>query len=130
MVLRKVVVAAKRLKTGETGRETGLSRRNDMKLLTFLCLLLLPLYLGGEFIICNETGIQYEPEIGFDGTNFFVIWSDERGSASSIYGTRVTQSGIILDPGGFKLLHENDCQSHPSVAYDGMNYLVVLKFGG
>ena len=100
-----------------------------MKLLTFLCLLLLPFCMNAEFIICNETGIQYEPEIGFDGTNFFVIWSDTRGTLPSIFGARVTQSGIVLDPGGFRLLLEDDDQSHSSIAYDGTNYLVVWKFG-
>ncbi|TES91007.1 MAG: hypothetical protein E3J87_08770 [Candidatus Cloacimonadota bacterium] len=100
-----------------------------MKTIIFLLLLLLPLYLGAEFVICNETGIQYEPEIGFDGTNFFVIWSDVRGSRTSIFGARVTQSGTVLDPGGFRLLLQDDEQSHSSIAYDSTNYLVVWKFG-
>ncbi len=100
-----------------------------MKPIIFLSFLLFPLYLSAEFIICGEPGIQYEPEVGFDGTNFLAVWTDGRSYLSGIYGARVTQTGSVLDPGGFKLLQESDNQSSSSLAYNGVHYLVVWKFG-
>ncbi len=100
-----------------------------MKTIIVLSLFLLPVCLSADFFICNETGYQFEPEIGFDGTNFFVVWNDARGEISSIYGARVTQSGAILDPGGFKLLNEDDLQSSPCVAFDDTNYFVTWQYG-
>ena len=97
--------------------------------LSISLLLLLSLFLNGEFIVCSEPGVQFEPEVGFDGTNYFVVWSDGRGAKSELYAARVTQSGIVLDPGGIQLLKELDEQAHPSVSFDGENYLVVYQYG-
>ena len=39
--------------------------------------------------------------MAFDGRNFVVVWQDERSSSGpDIYGGRVSQAGILLDPGG------------------------------
>ncbi|MCK4233930.1 hypothetical protein KAX75_05845 [candidate division WOR-3 bacterium] len=100
-----------------------------LKVITFLCLILPSFCLNAEFIVCGEPGIQYEPSIGFDGTNFFVIWSDSRDLFSNLFGTRITQSGTILDPGGIRLLQEFDNQTHPSIAFDGSNYLATWQYG-
>lgn len=100
-----------------------------MCFLSITLLLLFPLFLNGEFIVCNEPGVQSEPEVGFDGTNYFVVWTDGRGAKSELYAARVTQSGIVLDPGGIPLLKELDEQTHPSVSFDGENYLVAYHYG-
>jgi len=39
--------------------------------------------------------------VGFDGTNWVILWSDERMGPSLIYGARMTPSGALLDPRGF-----------------------------
>ena len=102
-----------------------------MKKLTFFFLLVLiaPVLAYGEFIICNEQGVQYEPSIGFDGTNFLVTWTDGRDSLEQIYAARVSPSGNVIDPGGFPVLPESDEQISSDIAYDGSNYLVVWQFG-
>jgi len=100
-----------------------------MKLITFLLLLLLPICVNAEFIICGDTAVQHEPALAFDGNNFFAVWSDGRGVFPATYGARITQLGNVLDTNGIRLLYEGDDQSAPSIAFNGNNYLVAWQFG-
>jgi hypothetical protein len=43
------------------------------------------------------------PSIGYDGTNYFVVWTDDRSSTTEIYGARVTSAGRVLDHDGIRL---------------------------
>jgi hypothetical protein len=95
----------------------------------FALIFLIPAFAYGEFIVCNERGVQYEPSIGFDGSNFLVTWTDGRDSLEQIYAARVSTTGVVLDPGGFLVLMEDDEQISSDIAYDGTNYLVVWQFG-
>jgi hypothetical protein len=36
--------------------------------------------------------------IGFDGTNYLAVWTDNPNQDAEIYGTRIAQEGTILDP--------------------------------
>ncbi len=92
---------------------------------------------GGS--VLDSTGIaigtavnsQQAPAVAFDGTNYFVVWSDgRRGSGTDIYGARVSQAGAVLDANGvavsastaFNLLKDN-----PALAFNGTNYLVIWE---
>jgi hypothetical protein len=98
-----------------------------------------PVYWGvdqDEFLI--DTSImcvaapnkQDEPAVGFDGTNYLVVWTDWRSGASSdIFGTRVTPTGSVLDIVGITISAAAGSQSTPAVAFDGTNYLVVWADG-
>jgi hypothetical protein len=73
----------------------------------------------------NQTGV----DMASDGTNSFVVWSDDRttGDGGGLYGARVGPDGQILDDTGF-LIAGAGAGNHPtdaSVAFDGRNYLVV-----
>jgi hypothetical protein len=46
---------------------------------------------------------QLEPTAAFDGTNYFVAWSDRRSFAADIYGAHVTQDGRVLEARGILL---------------------------
>jgi len=71
---------------------------------------------------------QADPAVGFDGTNFLVVWEDYRDapvSYSDIYCARVTPEGKVLDTAGIPVSVEPLWQSLPAVAFDGTNYLAV-----
>lgn len=64
--------------------------------------------------------------IGFDGTNFLVVW--ESGMYSfydDILGARISQSGEVLDPNGFIIAENPDDQLTPSVCFGENNFLVT-----
>jgi len=80
-----------------------------------------------SFVISSAADQQLCPAVGYDGTNYMVAWSDCRnGNACGIYGSRVDQSGQVLDPSGLLIA---DSQTHdketPRLAFDGTNFLVV-----
>ncbi len=76
---------------------------------------------------------QGEPQIIYDGTNYFVVWIDQRNSLSSmhsdIYGTRSKTDGTLLDgspdTGAIAINNATNDHSYVSVTFDGANYFVV-----
>ena len=82
---------------------------------------------AGEFLIdTNGTHSESSPAVAFDGTNFLVVWTDERnGDGLDIYGTRVSPAGAVLDPAGIAICAGPYTQDCPAVAFDGTNFLVT-----
>jgi len=68
---------------------------------------------------------QALPALAFDGTNFLVVWEDNRISGLDICATRVTPAGVVLDPSGFVISQAADDQEYPALAFDGTNFLVA-----
>ncbi len=82
-----------------------------------------------EFLV-DTCGVHREafPAVGFDGTNFLVVWTDYRGGDSSdLYGTRVSSQGEIIDPAGFIISAAVRSQDQPAVLFGNTNYLVVWR---
>ncbi len=80
-----------------------------------------------SFSICSEDGIQGDPDIAFDGSNYMVVWSDLRVAGNNVvYGTRVTPTGAVLDPNGIQLGPLNGTyQKEPSIVFIGDKYFVA-----
>ena len=76
-------------------------------------------------VISQAANNQGDPALGFDGANFLVVWEDNRGGDSDIYGARVNQSGAVLDPVGIAISGAASGQDVPSVAFDDTDFLVV-----
>jgi large repetitive protein len=76
---------------------------------------------------------QANPAVAFDGTNYLVVWEDDRAAAMmapagiQIYGGRVSMAGTPLDGDGVVIDPSICNQTNPDVAFDGVNYLVVLQ---
>jgi hypothetical protein len=84
---------------------------------------------SNNIIISNADDDQEYPKVAFDGTNYLVVWDDERNDNSKIYGARVSPAGVVLDSAGFAISKLDDSQTRPSVAFDGTNYLVIWREG-
>ncbi len=79
------------------------------------------------FPVCTAGGQRNRAAICFDGTNYFVVWTDSRGTQSDIYGSRVTPAGEVLDPDGIAVSAGGGRQWEPVLSYDGVNYLVAWR---
>ncbi len=71
--------------------------------------------------------IDPAPAVAFDGTNFLLVWSDDRSGTTDIYGARVNQAGALLDPNGIPISTAPDWQEYPSVSFGGSDYMVVWE---
>lgn len=81
------------------------------------------------FVICDEPMNQEHSSVGFDGTNYLVAWYDWRPNDNqifgSIYGTRVSPSGNVLDSPAFQIADRARGQIQPNVVCGGGDCLVV-----
>ncbi|UCG42756.1 MAG: T9SS type A sorting domain-containing protein [candidate division WOR-3 bacterium] len=76
-------------------------------------------------VVSSRPGFQGEPAVAFDGTNYLVVWTDERDSVAGIYASRVTLGGEVLDTAGIMVDTSESGLSSPAVAWNNANYLVV-----
>ncbi|HYH96685.1 Ig-like domain-containing protein, partial [Hyalangium sp.] len=72
-------------------------------------------------------GNQSRVEVASNGADYFVVWRDDRGANSDIYGTRVTASGTVQELEGLPLYVGAGNQRNPAVASAGSDYLVVWE---
>jgi hypothetical protein len=79
--------------------------------------------------ISVEDSSQECPRVAHDSNNCFVVWQDYRNDPywPMVYGTRVSLSGVVLDSLGIAVSTPAYDQEFPSVAFDGVNYLVIWQ---
>jgi hypothetical protein len=67
------------------------------------------------------------PAVASDKNNFLVIWTDGRsGTNADIYGTRVSNLGVVLDTDNIPIATTPRDEDSPSVAWNG-SYLAVWR---
>jgi hypothetical protein len=85
--------------------------------------------LDGPGIVVTEHAhpLTSDVSVSFDGTNYLVVWSDNRTNHQDIFGARISPQGVLLDRDGIAVSRAFGEQSHPVVAFDGTNHLVVWE---
>ncbi|MCP3145060.1 Ig-like domain-containing protein [Pyxidicoccus xibeiensis] len=68
---------------------------------------------------------QFSPSVARNGTDYLVVWRDNRAGQSDIYGARVTSQGTVLDPSGMALCTVSGEQDNPVVASNGTDWMVA-----
>jgi hypothetical protein len=85
----------------------------------------------GGIIISMAPEFQSYPAIASGLSNSMVVWVDgrniESGSGLNIYGSRVTPSGGVLNPGGILISDALSNSKSPAISFGGSNYLVVWQ---
>ncbi len=76
--------------------------------------------------ISTAAGDQINPAVTANGSDYWVAWQDFRSDSHfDIYGTVVTGSGLVSQPGGIAISTAANDQFNPSLASDGANCLAV-----
>ena len=76
--------------------------------------------------ISKASGYQTNPKVVSDGSNYFVVWEDNRSESwSDIYGARVTRDGFVMDTGGININNKPIDKKNPNVASDSKNFMVT-----
>src|SRR5687767_13867454 len=71
---------------------------------------------------------RYAPAVAFDGTNYLVVWQEQRpGATRDLYAARVSEAGVVLDPLGIPISKAAGSQWAPAVAFDGSSFVVVWQ---
>jgi len=81
---------------------------------------------GGLF--STAVAAQYDPRVASDGTDYLLVWSDERNVATTgqdIFAARVSRDAGLLDPSGFAVSTAPGRQLIPTAAFTGSDYLVA-----
>ena len=80
--------------------------------------------------LVTAPGAQSNPSAAFDGTDYVVTWSDQRGGNADIYVARVSQAGVVRDPGGVPAVAEPEAVGAPRLASTGAGRSLVVYARG
>lgn len=88
-----------------------------------------------DFVPVTPPGWRDGPTLATDGDGFLAVWRDRREGArwhdtdggSSLFATRITAAGEVLDPTGICLTSESG--GPPQVVWNGERYLVFFTLG-
>jgi len=75
----------------------------------------------GYFTVAEAPGRQLRPCVAWDGTQFLVAWEDQRNQESffdartDVYGARVSEVGVLLDPNGFAIQASAEGDATPAI---------------
>jgi hypothetical protein len=81
--------------------------------------------IGSFTNISTASGNQTHPDVASNGTDFFVVWHDQRFTPSRVFGSRVNHAGQALDPSGIDISGGNGGYPSPEVTWDGTQWIVA-----
>jgi hypothetical protein len=73
----------------------------------------------------KASGDQLRPALAFDGTNYLVVWVDDRDNQVDLYGALVTPDGSVLGGAGFAIATGLNSQEEPAVGFGGSTFYVA-----
>ena len=82
----------------------------------------------GEAKISGAANSEVSPAVAANGTNFLVVWADNRNAlltGRDIYGARLNSEGVPLDLTPLAISSATNDQSDPAVAANGADYFVA-----
>ena len=87
---------------------------------------------AGVAVSTNTGNDELTPAIGYDGTNFLVVWGVGMSSGGRIAGARISAAGKLLDtPSSITVTSSSSsfsqAQGDPAIIFDGTNYLVAWQ---
>ena len=83
---------------------------------------------SAPIVISAAAGDEADVAVAFDGTNYLVVWQDQRGSTGrDIYAARVSPDGTVLDPGEDPDQHGARAPGRARGGVRRLSYLVVWE---
>jgi hypothetical protein len=79
--------------------------------------------------IATRAENQQNPAVGFDGTDWFVVWQHESRNDDDIHGARVSADGAVRDADGIPIATTSADEASPRLSFDGTSWLVVYDAG-
>lgn len=85
------------------------------------------LFINTDFVVSSAILDQQYPVVQFVNGQYYCMWQDMRyySPDRSIFGARITQDGVVLDPFGRLILR--DRAMNVDFAFDGVNFLAVVQ---
>lgn len=83
----------------------------------------------GGIVVSGKSGNQKNPDVSFNGSDFLVVWDDDRNGQLDIYGSRLSTAGAVRDPEGILISSAAGDQAWPVVATGSPNWLVTWTDG-
>ncbi|MCK6546314.1 hypothetical protein L6R52_10730 [Myxococcota bacterium] len=83
----------------------------------------------GGLYITSAAGSQAEPAVAWSGTQYLIVWKDNRSGNNDIYGARLTGGAglTLVDAAGFVISGTAADQKQPAVTYDaGSGHFLVV----
>jgi hypothetical protein len=79
-------------------------------------------------VIGPSGALAQMPAMAASGSNFLVVWRDDRnGRNSDVYGIRLSSAGTVQDASAFPIAASLGVQSRPTVAFVNGSYLVAWE---
>ncbi|MBN4049545.1 hypothetical protein JYT86_00645 [bacterium AH-315-N03] len=80
-------------------------------------------------VLSPSADSQVSPAVAWNGTEWLVAWTDSWRPSPAIRVSRISSSGVVLDPYGTEIW-ATQVRGRPDIAWTGSAWLVVWEWGG